>query len=357
MPGYRGGRMIQEDRLFKIGFYWVLGCIIMMAVIEAIALRGVADLLRYPWILNYLYIIGFCFIGLVFYIKFERHNINPVRFLKKNTRKTFLICLMALVICIIVMGVLFTLSRHIRFYDGLDQDAFSTIERLYLGGRVLGIFMYIAIFIIGLSFYHLITTVFYNRGYPDILESKKRKMINITVIVGISACILQFLDLVLYISRINYGYDPFPIIELGSDLWIIPANIPFWISPLLMIIYLVLIFSIIIKSIPPEHKRIVLGTFIKIDISSNFRIASFLVIVFGITRAITGMIQYRFTSFTSGIFGGPIMHELIIHNIHNPLRDYSSLFVLFGFLLFCIGFFHIFRAWEIQRMMEPGKPT
>lgn len=329
-----------------------------MAVIESFPLRNAADLLRYPWILNYLYIMGFCFIGLVFYIKFERYNINPVRFLKLKTKKTFLICLLAIVGCIIVMGVLITLIWHYFYYEIFDQETFLKIDRLSILTSVMGLIMYIAIFIIGLSFFHLFTAVFYNQRYPDILAPKKRMMINIAVIIGIIACILQFINMVLYISWIN-NYSPY--IELGSDFWLYTLNIPYSVSFLLVVIYMMLIFNAIVKTVPFRLTGIVMGKTLRIDASSNFRIASVLIVIFSITKAITGMILYRNPVRELGFFGRPIqeppLQDVIIESVYRFLQGYSHLFVYFGFLLFCIGFHHIFRTWEIQKLMEPGKPT
>lgn len=338
-----------------------MGCILMVAVIEAFPMRDVADILRYPWILHYIYIIGFCLMGLALYIKMDRHNINPIRFLKHNTRRVFLICLLAITVCIIIMGVLITLVWHYFYYGTFEGDLFSAIDRLLTGGSALGLSMYVAVFIIGLSFYHLLTAVFPHQRIPDIMQYKRRSVLIIAVIIGIAACISRFAYVVMYISMIYYGYEPPPDIELGLDFVIHILYIPYWISYLLLITYLILIFDLIIKSIPFEFRKTVLGTLFKMDISSNFRIASFLVIVFGTARSLTGIIQYRFSAFDAGTFGGPLegppMHQVLIHNIHKFLGAYSQLFVLFGFLLFCLGFYHIFRAWELQRLTGPGKPT
>lgn len=367
MPGHRGGQIFQGDRLFKIGFWWVIGSIVVLMTLTFLLFLGItigrwpeSHPLLYYWIP----IVGFGIMGVTFYLVFARHNINPIVILNKNSRKLFFYCLMFVVITVVFFEIMFMFLLISLFHNVMNWDVYeATMDILIILSPLFRLFMYIAIIVIGLAF-NKITNVMFGPGHMRMqLRFNPRFITNIALVVGFFACISQAVGLILVIFGRSGGLDDgtFPIHHLGSDFFLVTGNIPHWLGTLLIALYLVIILMVTMNSIPIHYQHLFIGKLMRMDIQSIFRFSLILIVVSSILRMVTGVIMTWQRIFDLGMerewLFGPPFQDVFIVNMYYLARFLSPLFFFLGFALICLCFHHIFRAREFEKLAQAGKPT
>jgi hypothetical protein len=320
--------------------------------------------LLYPTLYYWIPVIGFGVMGLTFYVVFHRHNLMPVQFLNKDSRKLFFFSLLFIVITVLFFEIIYASLFFSWYYNTLDWQIYSnTMDFLGIATPLFRLLTYIAIIIIGLAFHRTLSRMFEPGHIRKQVKFSPRFMINIGLIVGAFACILQVIVFVMDVFWLPSGRDvrEFPVIDLGTDYFLVTAYIPFWLGTLLIALYLVIILMVTMNSVPIHYQHLIIGKSMRMDIQSIFRFSLILIVFSSILRMLTGVIlTWRWIwgreMGDEWLFDRPF-HDVFIDNIYYLTKFLSPLLLYLGFAFVCLCFHHIFRAWQYTKLAEAGKPT
>jgi hypothetical protein len=254
-----------------------------------------------------------------------------------------------IIILYLISELIFFIYFYLTWELGLlGPEQWSEFILFYIiVGTIITLIIYIAILILGLSLYYLISDHFRNQQFKTYYKFFSPRLLTVGLLIGLVGIIAQviytmFFSL-LFFEIIEFNFDP--LIEVGSSHSIWLHQIPSFVALFFIHISLILIFLSTINAVPKEILFIPIVKLVRTNIIQLFKISIWFLTIFAVIIFITRTFEPWQIGFR--LVEAPF-HEQLINHIHRFLRTISILFIPIIFGLISIVFYKIFHVLKFR---------